>query len=167
MRLSVLGLLLLLLASACAIEGADQHPEANSELILDGYFKLAVPADANIPDDCFLGMPDDYGASAQDPFACVAHPFNQDDGARDPAFDYIRQLEQQGWSDFGGAANVFWVYRENNGDCRDKLYLAALISGDVDEVAKWGGPDERDMDWSKIDKAVYLFSPTVEGSCDQ
>ncbi|MEQ3745547.1 MAG: hypothetical protein ABNH53_04845 [Henriciella sp.] len=157
---------LIIFLSACVGTNDETDLAAPEKLVFEPYFEIDLPNDVTIPEDCFertgLDAPEELES-----VACVLHPFSKENDGPDPAFGYVQQLERQGWSNFGGAANAFWVSKEVDDNCSIKMYIVAVIAGDEAEVTKWGRADEGDMDWSKIDRAVYLFSPESTGECNK
>ena len=145
---------LLMYPMACVAE-----PAAADRLVLKGYFDVALPEGAVVLDDCStFHMPE-----PPSPRVCFEIAVDE---VEEPAWPIINELTSQGWEWGSGAANVLWVERHISESCIERLNVIGLIDGPEDEIAKWGGKGESEMDGSRI-TGVYVLAPEMVGRCDR
>ncbi|WP_417480410.1 hypothetical protein [Maricaulis maris] len=75
----------------------------------------------------------------------------------------LRAILAQDWQIAGGAANVFYLYREASADCWNRLYMIGELFGEPDDIAySMGGPGAYDPD---LVDGLFVFVLEPEPAC--
>jgi len=144
---------------------------AQERFVYEGVFDVPMLEGSFVPDDCVTGTPLDTPEARANigedfpEFVCFAQPYSKDADGGSLEWDYVRALDAEGWKFAGGAGNAYFMEKPVDETCSRKLYMMGVIQGDPVEVAKWGRAGEKDMDWSKIENTLFLFTEAEEQVC--